>query len=165
MTCLALLLMSGCASVMHLSSSSFLSNFSLEELVKKNRSPSGMICARGGLGGGGNSISSVGRAKSSNNKSSSFSCQVSDRAFDEIALLGSLKADVEQAITRSGAKIVNRGSSDPTAFYFEYSERDVLGRITIEGKKSGANYYSLVAKLEETNGTQSKPTPSEPTAA
>ncbi len=52
------LISNGCKAFMNFSSSSFLSNFSLEELVKKNRSPSGMICAKGGLGGGGGGGSS-----------------------------------------------------------------------------------------------------------
>ncbi len=151
-----LLIASGCAAFMNLSSSSFLSNFSLEKLVKQNRSPSGMICAKGGMGGIGGVGSSVGLKQSSSNKSSSFSCQISSDSFDEAAFIASLKADVKQEINRSGATIVNRGSSGPAGFYFEYSERDILGRISIGGKKSGANYYSLEAKLDEKHGADSK---------
>ena len=141
---------------MNFSSSSFFSNFSLEELVKKNQSPSGMICAQGGMGGGGVRVGSVGRKQSSSNKSSSFSCQISAASFDEAAFIASLKADVEQEIIRSGAKIMNQGSSDPAGFYFEYRERDIHGRISIGGKKSGANYYSLEATLNERSGAESK---------
>jgi hypothetical protein len=151
-----LLIPNGCKAFMNFASSSFLSNFSLEELVKKNRSPSGMICAKGGMGGGGGGGSSVGRKQSSSNKSSSFSCQISDDSFDEAAFITSLKADVEQEINRSGATITNRGSSDPSGFYFEYRESDVHGRISIEGKKSGAKYYSLEARLNERSGAESK---------
>jgi hypothetical protein len=148
----------GCKGLMNFSSSSFLSNFSLEQLVKKNRSPSGMICAKAGMGGGGGGggISSVGPKQSSSNKSSSFSCQINDDSFDEAAFIASLKGDVEQEINRSGATIINRGSSDPTGFFFEYSERDVHGRISIGGKKSGANYYSLEATINERSGAESK---------
>jgi hypothetical protein len=155
----ALLLTSnGCKALMNFSSSSVFSNFSLEELVKKNQSPSGMICAKGGMGGGGIRVSSggVGRKQSSRNKSSSFSCQISAASFDEAAFIASLKADVEKEIIRSGAKIMNQGSSDPTGFYFEYSEGDIHGRISIGGKKSGANYYSLAASLAEKTGAESK---------
>jgi hypothetical protein len=137
-------------------SSSFLSNFSLEELVKKNRSPSGMMCAKGGMGGGGGGVSSVGPKQSSSSKSSSFSCQISDDSFDEAAFITSLKDDVEQEINRSGATIVNRGNSEPAGFYFEYSEGDIHGRISIGGKKSGAKYYSLEARLNERSGAESK---------
>jgi hypothetical protein len=105
----ALLLTSnGCKALMNFSSSSFFSNFSLEELVKKNQSPSGMICAKGGMGGAGIRVSSVGRKQSSSNKSSSFSCQISAASFDEAAFIASLKADVEKEIIRSGAKIMNQ---------------------------------------------------------
>jgi len=146
----ALLLASnGCKALMYFSSSSFLSDFSLEELVKKNRSPSGMICAKGGMGGAGSGVSSVGREQSTSNKSSSFSCQISDDSFDEAALIASLKADVEQEINRSGATIINRGSTQPAGFYFEYRDGAIRGRIEISGKKSGANYYSLQANLDE----------------
>jgi len=147
---LALLLIpNGCKGVITFSSSSFLSNFSLEELVKKNRSPSGMICAKGGRGGVGDGFSIVGPGQSSSNKSSSFSCEISDDSFDEAAFIASLKGDVEQEINRSGATIINQGSLDPRSFYFEYSERDVHGRIGIGGKPSGSNYFSLEATLDE----------------
>ena len=151
-----LLIPNGCKAFMNFSSSSFLSNFSLEELVKKNRSPSGMMCAKGGMGGVGGGGSSVSPKKSSSSKSSSFSCQISDDSFDEAAFIMSLKADVEQEINRSGATIMNRGSSDPSGFYFEYADGDIHGRISIGGKKSGAKYYSLEAKLNERSGEESK---------
>jgi hypothetical protein len=147
-TLLAVLLINGgCSSLIHLSSSSFLSKFSLEDLVKKNRSPSGMVCAKGGMGGGGGDIISVGRQTSSY-KSSSFSCQI-DPAFDEAAFITSLKEDVEGEIKVSGANVINQGSSDPAGFYFEYREGAARGRISISGKKSGASYYSLQASLDE----------------
>jgi hypothetical protein len=60
-----LLIPNGCKAIMNFWSSSFLSNFSLEELVKKNRSPSGMMCAKGGMGGVGGGGSSVGPKQSS----------------------------------------------------------------------------------------------------
>jgi hypothetical protein len=141
---------------MNFSSSSFLASFSLEALVKKNRSPSGMICAKGGMGGGGGTISSVSTQRSSNNKSSSFSCQINDSAFDEVAFITSLKADVEQEINHSGATIISQGSEKPAEFYLEYKDRDVHGRISIGGKKSGANFYSLEARLDEGSGAESK---------
>ena len=135
---------------MNLSSSSFLSNFSLERLVKQNRSTSGMICAQGGMGGMGAGTGGVGHTQSSINKFFSFACQITDRSFDEAAFVNSLKADVEHEITRSGATIVDRGTRHPAEFHFEYSERQILGHISIEGKKNGADYYSLTAKLNET---------------
>src|SRR5258708_9062874 len=78
-----LLIPNGCKAFMDLASSSFLSNFSLEELVKKNRSPSGMMGAKGGMGGGGGGGSRVGPNQSSSTKSSAFLCQISDDSFDE----------------------------------------------------------------------------------
>lgn len=100
-------------------------------------------------------MSSMNRISTSN-KSSSFSCQISADSFDETAFIASLKADIEQEINRSGATIMNRGSSDPAEFYFEYSEGNVHGRISIGGNKSVANYYSLEATLNERSGAESK---------
>ena len=145
----ALLLASGCKPLMNFSSSSFLAKFSLGELVEKNRSVAGMICANGALGGGGGVVSSRSQKQSSTNKSSSFSCQLGAQSFDEAAFAASLKADVEEEIIRSGAKIMNQGSSEPARFYFEYNEGKIHGRITIQGKKSGGTYYSLEADLDE----------------
>jgi hypothetical protein len=58
----AVLPVSGCRPLMDYSSSSFLTNFSLAELVEKNHSPAGKICAQGALGGGGGMASSRGRS-------------------------------------------------------------------------------------------------------
>jgi hypothetical protein len=136
---LFLLINCGCSTLLHHSSSSFLANFSLEDLVKKDRSPSGMICAKGAMGGDGGGVWSVGRRQSSSYKNSSFSCQV-DPTFEGAAIIASLKADVEREINSSGAKVINQGSSDPAGFYFEYRQGGILGRIDILGKKSGADY-------------------------
>jgi hypothetical protein len=146
----------GCGALMNISSSSFLSKFSLEELVKKNRSPSGMICAKGAMGGMGGGSGWVSSEQYSSNKMHSFSCQISADSFDEADFVATLKADVEQEINLSGATIVNQGSSDPVGFYFEYSEGNILGRVNIEGKKSGGNYYSLHAKLNEKSAAKSE---------
>jgi hypothetical protein len=153
----ALLMGNGCArALMNLSSSSFLSNFSLEELVKKNRSPSGLLCGSGGLGGmggGGSSFSRAGYGQSSSHKSSSFSCQIKstgESSFDEADFLASLKADVEKEIADS-AKVADQGTTGQTGFYFEYVEHDIRGRIEISGKSSPP-FYTLEAKLVESSG-------------
>lgn len=155
-----LLMSNGCARVlMNLSSSSFLANFSLEELVKKNRSPSGQLCGGlGGLGGGGSSISSARPGRSSSHKSSSFSCQIKSNggsSFDEADFLASLKADVEKEIADSGAKVVGQGSTGLAGFYFEYVEDDISGRVEIAGKSSPP-FYTLEAKLVESSGAAQK---------
>ncbi|MGH9905341.1 MAG: hypothetical protein ACRD8U_07130 [Pyrinomonadaceae bacterium] len=100
--------------------------------MKKNRSPSGMICAKGAMGGMGGGGASVSSEQSFSNKMHSFSCQISVGSFDEVDFVASLKADVEQEINLSGATIVNQGSSEPVGFYFEYSEGNILGRINID---------------------------------
>ena len=142
----------GCRGITKVPSSSFLSGFSLEQLVKSNQSPSGMLCAKGGMGGDGNRIGSVGRNGTSNSVSSSFSCHLSDadgNSFDEAAFITSLKMDLERKITDSGATIKGQGGPDASGFYFEYAERNIHGRITINGKMSTGGYFSLFANVSE----------------
>ncbi len=142
----------GCRGLMKIPSSSFLSGFSLEQLVKNNHSPSGMLCAKGGMGGNGNRSGSLGAKGSSNSVSSSFSCHLSDadsNSFDEAAFITSLKMDIERQMTDSGATINGQGSSDPSGFFIEYAERDIHGRITINGKTSAGGYFSLFATVNE----------------
>ena len=137
---------------MKVPSSSFLSGFSLEQLVKNNHSPSGMLCSKGGLGGDGNRIGSVGHKGSSTSASSSFSCHMADvdrNSFDEAAFITSLKLDIERKITDSGAIINGQGSPDPSGFFIEYTEREIHGRITINGKTSAGGYFSLFASVNE----------------
>ena len=47
---------------------------------------------------------------------------------------------------------MNQGSSHPEEFYFEYGEGQIHGRISIVGKKSSGEYYSLEAELDEKRG-------------
>jgi hypothetical protein len=150
-----LLTSSGCRALMNFSSSSFFSSFSLEELVKNNQSPPGVICAKGGMGGGSVGFWSVGRKQSSGDKTSGFACQLGAGSFDEAAFIASLKADVEKAIIHSGAKVMSEGSSAPGGFYFEYSEGDIHGRINIVGKIK-SNYYSLEANLHENSEAKAR---------
>jgi hypothetical protein len=142
----------GCRGRMKISSSSFLSGFSLEQLVKNNHSPSGVLCAKGGMGGTGNRFGSVGAQGSSNAVSSSFACHLSDtdsNSFDEAAFITSLKMDIERQIIDSGATINRQGSPDPSSFFVEYAERNIQGRITISGKMSAGGYFSLFANADE----------------
>lgn len=142
----------GCRGRMKIPSSSFLSGFSLEQLVKDNHSPSGILCAKGGMGRDENRMGSGGAKGSSNTFSSSFSCHLSgadSNSFDEAAFITSLKIDIERKIKDTGATINGQGSPDPSSFFIEYAERDIHGRITISGKTSAGGYFSLFASVNE----------------
>jgi hypothetical protein len=149
----------GCSRpLMELLRSNFLTNFSLEDLVKKNNSPAGKLCAAGGLrsiGGGGG----VGPDRTSSDQHSKFSCQIktgAENSFDQVAFLASLKADVERQIVTSGAQVTGQGDSGSAGFYFEYREHDIHGRVEILGVKNGANLFVLQAKLAESREAQAK---------
>ena len=127
--------------------------------MKNNDSTFGRLCAKGGLGGGGGRVSSVGRNGTTNRVISSFSCHLSEvdvNSFDEAAFLSSLKIDLEREILDSGATIHSQGNTSPSGFFIEYDERDIHGRITLEGKNGGWVYYSLSANIDEgpTNASQ-----------
>lgn len=104
------------------------------------------------MGGAGNRIGSVGAKGSSNTASSSFSCHLSgadSNYFDEAAFIASLKMDIERKITDTGATINGQGSADPSGFFIEYAEREIHGRITINGKTTKGGYFSLYATVNE----------------
>jgi len=134
--------------------SPFFSRFSLRELVKKNGSTSGLLCAEGGIGaarGGGGGVDSN---RATFSKSETFSCQIKSSGankFDEPELISSLKRDVEEEeeIRRSGLKIKNSESPNSSSFYFEYEEEDEMkGRVESFGERR-ERYYVLEASLRE----------------
>ena len=138
--------------------SAFFSSFSLEKLVKNNKSNTGLACdPKGGGGGGSIGTSSggigFGGKQFHSHKGDSFSCQLTSdegERFDEPRIINALQLDVEKALSDSGAKIVDRGNPDPHSFYFAYTLQNIEGRVQISGRRSGGGYYSLDADLSET---------------
>lgn len=141
--------------------STFFSNFSVYELVKNNNSRLGIICSSGGGGGIGS-----GSASPSNNSeethftkhdSSSYHIK-SDRRneFDESEIVHSLKEDIEQEITKRGAKVINSKDLGLLGFYIEYSDEGILGNIKITGDFNGEN-FNLKAILNELSKSEKKP--------
>ena len=136
--------------------STFYSNFSVQQLVKKHEAGAGLACdPNGGGGGGGNGghIGSYGRGGShfSASKGDAYACRLSSDAverFDDAGLLAALKIDVEKALNDSGAKITESGNPDPQTFYFKYTLKDVQGRVQVSGRRFG-NDYSVSADLNE----------------
>jgi hypothetical protein len=133
--------------------SAFFSNFSLHELVRRNKTRAGQICSSGAVGGGGGGAGFTGAEGSQSRKSDSFGCRVKpddSGQFDESGLVESLRADVERDVQASGAKILGRGNLSG-GFYFEYGIGDIQGRIDVTGKRMRENYYQLEADLGETS--------------
>ena len=136
----------------------FFSSFSLEKLVKDNKSNTGLACdPKGGGGGGSIGTSSggigFGGKQFHSSKSDNFACRLkSDAAerFDEPRVIAALQLDVEKALGDSGAKIIDHGNPDPATFYFAYTLKDIEGRVQVSGRRSGGGYYSLSADLSET---------------
>ena len=131
---------------------SFFSNFSVRQLVERNKSSTGVTCDSGG-GGMGGRVGSVGQGGShfNSHKSDSCGCRLaSNEAFDETRLFSALKLDVERSLKDNGAQITDRGSSGGTSFYFAYAIKNVRGRIQLSGTRVGTDYYDVRADLDET---------------
>ena len=146
----------GCPTYMRSLQSSFFSKFSLRELVEKHKSRAGLDCSAGGGGGGGGGIGmgggGVGSKESHSHKGESFSCRLKSggtEQFDEAGFMGALSEEVEREIKESGAEVIDRGTPDPSSFYFEYRLEDVGGRVEISGRKLSGDFYSLAADLDE----------------
>jgi hypothetical protein len=139
--------------------STFFSNFSLAQLVKKNGSPSGLLCYEGGMGGIGGGGGGWGSKQVSYNKSESFSCRIKSsltQEFDEEEFISSLRKDVEKDLNESGPKITRAEIPTSSSFSFEYEEGAMQGRIEINGERKEAQYYSLRASLKESGERKSE---------
>src|SRR6266850_5509263 len=155
-TALSISLAAFCSACILSGESTFYSNFSVQQLVKKHEAGAGLACdPNGGGGGGGNGghVGSYGRGGShfSASKGDAFACRLSPDAverFDDAGLLAALKIDVEKALNDSGAKITESGNPDPRTFYFKYTLKDVQGRVQVSGRRFG-NDYSVSADLNE----------------
>jgi hypothetical protein len=142
--------------------STFYSNFSMVELVKRNSSPLSLDSAGGG--GGGGRIGTFGHSPRQTHyrKTESFALHLKPGGLaktDEGKFLSSLKADVQDEIVKSDARITEAGDLEVPGCYVEYSEEGIQGRIEISGKLSGGNYYSLTATLSETSTSEKPPLP------
>ena len=137
--------------------SAFFSKFSIQQLVEKNKAPTGLDCKGnergGGIGGGGGGVSfGFGTKEYHSHKGDGFFCRLNSNAlehFDEASLITALRQDVERAIDQSGAKIIESGNPDSASFYFAYSIDNALGRVEISGKRIRNDYYSVRAELDE----------------
>ena len=147
-------------------SSTFYSNFSMAELVKRNNSWPSLEPSGSGLGGGGGGgcFSRVGSRGSSTglsrfHKTDSFALHLTTGGFAKAAeekFLSSLKADLQDEIVKSGARVAASGYLETPGCYVEYGEEGIHGRIEISGRRSGGAYYTLTATLSETS-TSEKP--------
>jgi hypothetical protein len=143
--------------------SSFFSKFSIQELVEKNASRSGLDCSAGGGGGGGGIGSSgggfgFGGREYQSHKGESCSCHLSGKGegFDEAGFIAVLRREVEGEITDSGTKITNSASQAVSSFFIEYASGDVRGRVKVTGRRIADGYYSLEADLDESGGKGAK---------
>lgn len=134
---------------------SFFANFSVGQLVERDKSAGGLNCDAMG-GGGGNGIGSRAGGLSSrgaqfnSHKSDSWACRLrANDAFDEGRLFSVLKLDIERSLRDTGAQITQAGSSGPANFYFAYNIGNVRGRVELSGTRSGGGYYNVHAELDE----------------
>ena|SRR5215813_5999236 len=146
-------LLSGCS--LWSPETSFFSNFSVRQLVERNKSSAGLNCEPAGGGGAGigsraGGLGSRG-AQFQSYRSDSYACRLqSNEGFDEVRLFSALKLDVERTLRDSGAQITQTGSSGPANFYFAYGLKNVSGRVELSGTKMASGYYDVHADLNET---------------
>ena len=148
-------------------SSIFYSNFSMAELVKRNSSWPSLESLGGGVGGGGGGgcfswvgSHGAGSGLSRFHKTDSFAFHLKPGEFgktDEEKFLSSLKADLQDEIVKSGARISGSGDLETPGRYVEYSEEGIQGRIEISSRLSGADFYTLTATLSETSTSEKSP--------
>jgi hypothetical protein len=147
-------------------SSNFYSNFSMAELVKRNSSRPSLESLGGGVGGGGGGGVCFSRVGSHGHGSGLSRFHKTDSsAFhlgpdglaktDEEKFLSSLKADLQDEIVKSGARITASGDLETPGCYAEYGEEGIQGRIEVSGRLAGG-FYTLTATLSETS-TSEKP--------
>ena len=106
----------------------------------------------GGIGGSSGGFGWRGRAQSHSFKGDGFACRLTSDSlvrFDEARLIDALRLDVEKALADHGAKIIERGNPGPASFYFTYTLENIKGRVQISGKRSGGDFYSVQADLNE----------------
>jgi hypothetical protein len=142
--------------------STFYSNFSLADLVKRNNSRLGLACSSGGMGGVGMGAGShSGGAKEFRyHKTETFAGHITSASLvesDEAAFIESLKADVQDEIVRRKARVTHASDLKSAGFYLEYSDEGIQGRIEIAGTVSGTTYYNLIATLSETSTSEKQP--------
>jgi hypothetical protein len=147
-------LLSGCS--LWSPETSFFSNFSVQQLVERNKSSGGLNCDPVG-GGGGNGIGSrasgfgLRGAHFNSHKSDNFACRLqSTEAFDEGRLFSAMKLDVERTLRDTGAQITQNRSSGPANFYFAYELKNASGQVELSGTRTGGGYYDVRADLNET---------------
>ena len=141
--------------------SSFFTRFSMQDLIRSNRSFPGFGCdplGGGGTGGSGGirSLSGgfFGKTHFQSNKADAFACRLRSNELasaDEERLIGSLRQQVEDSLHTYGAAIKDSGNPDRRSFYFLYAINDIQGKVRISGQRAGVDYYSLNAELEESN--------------
>jgi hypothetical protein len=148
-------------------SSNFYSNFSMAELVKRNSSWPSLESLGGGVGGGGGGVCfsrvgshGAGSGLSRFHRTDSFAFHLTLGGLaktDEEKFLSSLKAELQDEIVKSGARISASGDLETPGCYMEYGEEGIQGRIEVSGRLAGGNYYSLTASLSETSTSEKPP--------
>ena len=133
----------------------FFSNFSVGQVVERNKTAGGLNCQAMGVDG--NGIGSRGGGFGSrgghfnSHRSDSWACRLqANDGFDEGRLFSALKLDIERSLRNTGAQITQTGSSGPANFYFSYNIKNVRGRVELSGIRLGGGYYNVRADLDET---------------
>lgn len=146
----------GCHVLTQITHSAFLSKFSLEKSVRQiayrgiNNSPGSTARIGGDIAIGAGSISPRAAAASLSSSTAVMINKDGDDKFVESELLEALTSQIKKEIEDSKAIVTGSGNPTANAFYFEYKNDKINGRISIAGSRSRAGeYYLLSAKVDE----------------
>lgn len=160
MTCLlritTLLVLAIFSSACSTTPSSFFQNFSLLEVVERNKSEIHADCGPpnggGAVGGGFGGIGFGSPSKRNNysfSKFTNFTCKLDPNDFDEAVAMPLLQRVIEQSISEAGGRVTKHENPERAGFTLTYTVNGAEGKLTVSGKEVFAQQYSFQAKLEE----------------
>jgi len=81
-------------------------------------------------------------------KDSSLDCEIIGQEFDAKGFTDKLRREIEQEITKSGARLSGGGASGEN-FHCEYNEGSIHGAIEVVAGRVEANRYKLTYIIRE----------------
>ena len=140
--------------------STFFTNFSVAEIIKRLNSNSGLICANGSMGGAGMGSSHGDHENSRYRNNDSFSCHLKDadkEKFNQAEIIQEILEKTRNEITKFGARVTGEVQLNSSSFYLEYADESIVGRIEIKSSLYQENNFRVEVSFDETSTSQKTP--------